>query len=173
MYQNHLLKPALPGVFFAILTLIFGFSMGIVFGANEDAIKDRMKHSAQEVRTSVYQSDDAEIKKVLDKSWTYMKRAHMHAGGMGASALGLILVLALLTPPSLLLRGVSLGLGLGGLGYSIFWMIAGFMAPGLGGTSAAKEALKFLAMPTSGAFVVSTFAVAAFVLWRIFKKAET
>jgi len=50
-------------------------------------------------------------------------------------------------------------------------MIAGFVAPGLGGTSAAKEALKFLAMPTSGAFVVSTIAVAAFVLWRIFKKA--
>ncbi len=104
--NSNLLKPALPGVFFAILTLIFDFSMGIVFGANEDAIKDKLKNSAQEVRTTVYQSDDAEIKKVLDKSWSYMKRANLHAGGIGATALGLILVLALLTPPSLLLRGV-------------------------------------------------------------------
>jgi hypothetical protein len=38
-------------------------------------------------------------------------------------------------------------------------MLAGFRAPALGGTGAAKESLKWLAMPSSDAFVVATVAV--------------
>jgi hypothetical protein len=38
-------------------------------------------------------------------------------------------------------------------------MWAGFRAPGLGSTGAAKESLKWLAMPSSGAFVLATVAV--------------
>ncbi|MND07410.1 hypothetical protein D3C83_293500 [compost metagenome] len=38
-------------------------------------------------------------------------------------------------------------------------MWAGFRAPALGSTGAAKESLKWLAMPSSGAFVLATVAV--------------
>jgi multisubunit Na+/H+ antiporter MnhB subunit len=55
----------------------------------------------------------------------------------------------------------------GGLGYSLFWMWAGFRAPGLGGTAAAKESLKWLAMPTSGAFVLATAAVLVLVVVNV------
>jgi hypothetical protein len=34
--------------------------------------------------------------------------------------------------------------------YASFWMIAGFMAPGMGSTGAAKEYLSFLAIPGAG-----------------------
>ena len=153
------LRAASLGLTLAVLTLLFGQGMGIVFGLNEDAIKERLSASAAEVRETVYKSDDAAIKAVLNKSWTYMKRAHLHAGGMGTTALALILVLCLLGVSHRIIVTIGACLGAGGLGYSIFWLWAGFRAPGLGSTGAAKESLKWLAMPSSGAFVLATIAV--------------
>ena len=89
--QIHI-HPALAGMLLAVLTLLFGFALGIVFGANEDAIKSRLKASAMEVRTSVYHDDDVALKAALAKSWVYVQRAHLHAGGLGTAAVGLILV---------------------------------------------------------------------------------
>lgn len=153
-------RPALPGLLFAVITLLFGFGLGIVFGLNEGAIKSQLNASAAEVRDTVYRGDDAAIKAVLDKSWVYMQRAHLHARGLGATAIGLILVVVLLDTSPGLTRAISLGLGLGGLGYSVYWLGAGFRAPGLGGTAPAKESLKWIAMPSSGAVVIATAAVA-------------
>lgn len=164
------LRPALPGLFLAVLTLLFGFAMGIGFGLNEDLIKSQLKSSAVEVRETVYKGDDAAIKTVLGKSWSYMQRAHLHAGGLGGAALGLILVTALLGVGSGITRVTSLALGAGGLGYSFFWLWAGLRAPGLGGTGLAKESLKWLAMPSSGAFVVATLVVAVLIAMTIFKR---
>jgi hypothetical protein len=152
---------------FAVLTLLFSFGLGIVFGLNEDAIKSRLNASAAEGRESVYHGNDAAIKAVLEKSWVYMQRAHLHAGGLGAAAAGLILLVSLLGTSPGLTRAISLGLGAGGLGYSVFWLWAGFRAPALGGTGAAKESLKWLAMPSSGAVVVATAAVAVLLIAAI------
>ena len=153
------LRIATLGLALAVLTLLFGQGMGIVFGLNEDAIKSRLKASAAEVRETVYKSDDAAIKTVLDKSWVYMQRAHLHAGGMGTTALALIVLVRLLGASRRWTMAIGLGLGAGGLGYSLFWMWAGFRAPALGSTGLAKESLKWLAMPSSGAFVLATTAV--------------
>lgn len=148
----------------AVLTLLFGFGLGIVFGLNEGIIKSRLKASAAEVRETVYHGDDAAIKTVLDKSWAYMQRAHLHAGGLGATSVGLILLVSLLGTSAGLTRAISLGLGAGGLGYSVFWLWAGLRAPALGSTGAAKESLKWLAMPSSGAVVVATAVVAVLLM---------
>lgn len=158
------LRPALPGMFFAVLTLLFGFGLGVVFGLNEATIKDRLKASAQEVRTSVYHDDDALIKAALDKSWSYTQRAHLHAGGLGAAAVGLILVAALIGGTTTLIRVVSLGLGAGGLGYSVYWLVAAFKLPGIGNSTAVKESLAWLAIPSSGSFVAATFAVGVMII---------
>jgi len=158
--DSDILRPVLPGLLLAVCTLLFGFSLGAVFGLNEDAIKARLRESATAVRETVYQGDDAAIKTALDRSWIYMQRAHLHAGGLGSASVGLILVLALLRVPVPAQRIGSLALGAGGLGYSIYWLWAGFLAPGLGGTGRAKEALKWFAMPTSGAVVLTTLTVA-------------
>ncbi len=156
------------GLALAVTAIVFGGVMGIVFGLNEDAIKDTLKNSATVVRESVYHSDDTVIKSVLDKSWSYMKRAHLHAGAMGTTAVVLIVLLSIINAPKGFTALSSLGLGGGSLGYSLFWMLAGFRAPGLGGTSAAKESLAWLAMPTSGAFVLATLYVLVVVYWRLF-----
>jgi hypothetical protein len=163
---------ALPGLLFAVLTLLFGFGLGTVFGLNEEIIKVRLKASATEVRESVYRGDDAAIKTVLDKSWVYMQRAHLHAGGLGATAVGLILLVSLISTSPRLTRAISLGLGLGGLGYSIYWLWAGFRAPALGGTGAAKESLKWLAIPSSGAVVIATVAVAVLLISMIVRRPQ-
>lgn len=152
-------RPALFGLVLALLTILFGQGLGIAFGLNEDAIKGRLKASSAAVRLTVYKGDDAAAKVVLDNSWNYMKRAHLHAGGMGTTALALMMLVGLLGTPRLASLLIGLGLGAGGLGYSVYWMWAGFRAPGLGATTAAKESLKWLAMPASGAFVLATLAV--------------
>lgn len=157
------LRPVLPGLFLAALTLLFGFGMGIVFGYNEDAIKGRISASAAAAPAATY-ADDAAKKAVVDKSWTYMQRAHLHAGGLGATAVGLTLLMVLLGTAPAVARALSLALGAGGLGYSVFWMMAGFRAPGLGSTGAAKETLNWLAMPSAGLFVAATFGVAVLLL---------
>lgn len=153
------LRPALPGLLLATLTLLCGFGLGIVFGLNEDAIKSRLSAAAAAAPAAVYQQDAAKVKAVLDKSWVYMQRAHLHAGSLGAVAVGLTLLVVLLGTRPPLTRAISLGLGAGGLGYSVFWLWAGFRAAALGSTGAAKESLKWLAMPSSGAFVMATIAV--------------
>jgi hypothetical protein len=157
------LRPALAGLFFATLTLLFGFGLGIVFGANEDAIKSRIKASGVAVRDTAYKGDDVALKAVLDKSWVYMQRAHLHAGALGTTAIALTLVVALLGTSVLWTRLISLGLGVGGLGYSIYWALAGFRAPGLGSTGAAKDSLEWLAVPSSGAVVLAAVAAAVVV----------
>ncbi len=164
------IRPGLPGMLLAVLTLLFGFGLGVVFGANEDAIKGRLKASALEVRTRVYHDDDAAIKAALDKSWVYVQRAHLHAGGLGAAAVGLILVAMLLGGPAALVRGVSLGLGAGGLGYSAFWLVAAFRLPVMGDSAAAKESLAWLALPSSGAFVGATIALSMMLIAALRRK---
>lgn len=164
------IRPALAGMLLAVLTLLFGFGLGIVFGANEDAIKSRLKSSALEVRTSVYHDDDVALKAALDKSWVYVQRAHLHSGGMGSAAVGLILVAMLLGGPAMLIRAVSLGLGAGGLGYSIYWLLAAFRLPAVGNSAAAKESLAWLAMPSSAAFVTATVALVVMLIAAMRRK---
>jgi hypothetical protein len=88
-----------------------------------------------------------------------MQRAHLHGGAIGTAAIGMIVVLLLIGAPPRTVRVLGLALGLGALGYSVFWMWAGFIAPGLGSTGAAKESLRWLAMPSSGAVMLATAAV--------------
>jgi len=169
-YHVASLRPVLPGLLLAVLTLLFGFGLGVVFGLNEDAIKSRLTASAEAARVPVYQNDDAKIKAVLDKSWVYMQRAHLHAGSLGAVAVALIVVVVLLGAGPGVSAAISLALGAGGLGYSVFWLWAGFRAPALGSTGAAKETLSWLAIPSSGLVVAATFAVAVLIVLALARR---
>jgi len=148
------LKDMRIGALFALLALLYGFGLGGVFGAAEDSIKGHLKSEAQSVFETTYKGDAAKMGAVTSKSWTYFKRAHLHANGLGTAALAMILLLACLPNPGRLGQVGAALLGLGALGYSSFWMFAGLKAPGLGSTGAAKESLEWLAIPTSGACIV-------------------
>jgi hypothetical protein len=159
IFEATALRAALPGLAVAILTVLFGFAMGGVFGLNEDLIKDRLAGSATAVTATVYHGDPAAAEPVVAKSWEYMQRAHLHGGGIGTAAIGMILVMLLIGTAPRTIRVVSLALGAGALGYAVFWMGAGFLAPGLGSTGAAKESLRWLAVPSAGALLLGTTAV--------------
>jgi hypothetical protein len=152
------------GLVLAGLTLLFGQGVGIGFGLAEDTIKARLKASAAAVRDTTCQGDEAAARAVLDKSWSYLQRAHLHAGGMGTTAVALLVSVGLVGASRRWNLAIGLGLWAGGLGYSVFWLWAGFRAPGLGSTGAAKESLRWLAMPSSGAFVLATLAVLVLLL---------
>ena len=127
------------GTALALLTLLYGFGLGGTFGAFEDNIKGHLMSEAQQVLDTEYGGDEAAMKKVTDKSWVYFKRAHLHANGLGTAALGLILLLAHLSLDRRIRRLTALVLGMGALGYPLFWMLAALRAPGMGGTSVVKE----------------------------------
>ncbi len=155
------------GVSFALVAMVFGFGLGGVFGAAESSVKGTLKASAAKVLDSVYKGDKGKAKKVTKKAWSYLKRAHLHGGAIGAGALAVILLLASLQPLARLRMVAGALLGLGALGYGVFWLAAGFTAPSAGSTHAAKESLKLLGLPSAGACLVGLclacvcFAVAA------------
>ena len=147
------------GIFLALLTLLYGFSLGGAFGAFEDEIMGWLNASAQSVKATAYQGDEAAIEKVMEKSWTYMKRAHLHANGLGTATLAMMFVLAG-TPASSRVRGVvSTALGIGALGYASFWMFAALRAPAMASTHDAKESLSWLAIPSAGLCILGLIAV--------------
>ncbi len=88
------------------------------------------------------------------------------------SRLSLIVVLCLLGTSRLATTAIGVALGAGGFGYSVFWMWAGFRAPALGSSGAAKESLKWLSMPSSGAFVLATCAVLFVLLITVIQRQQ-
>ena len=157
------------GALLALLTILFGFGFGGAFGAFEEPLKKDLADRAAAVLDTVYEGDAAKAKSVVDKSWAYYKRAHLHGGAIGAVGLGGILLLAALRRPNdHVRRGVSVALGGGGLGYSVFWMLAARAAPGLGGTDAAKESLEWLAVPSAGLLMIGLAALIVLTALELF-----
>ncbi len=147
---SNIPKSMAVALLLSLTAILFGFGLGGVFGAAEDSIKGTLKDSGAAVLDTTYKGDKAAMDAVVSKSWSYMKRAHLHGGAIGTASLASILALLLLARRDKLAQGSALAFGLGGLLYGVFWMAAGFMAPGLGSTDAAKEALRFLAIPGAG-----------------------
>ena len=61
---------------------------------------------------------------------------------------------------------VSLLSGLGSIGYGIFWLLAGSLAPGMGSTGAAKDAVGFLAQISGGSFFISGAILFGFMIYK-------
>ena len=57
---------------------------------------------------------------------------------------------------------------MGALGYSVFWLLAGLRAPGLGGTGPAKESLAWLAFPSAGLLLLGVVALIVLVVRQLF-----
>jgi hypothetical protein len=148
------LRAMRAGVLLAMFGVLFGFAMGGLFGAFEDRLKGGLAADADAVLATTYAGDPTKAQAVVDKSWSYFKRAHLHGGGIGAASLAVMLILAAAGAHRHLSALAALAMGAGSLGYPVFWLVAGIRAPGMGGTGAAKESLKWLAVPSSGALLL-------------------
>lgn len=147
---HHVERPLAAGLLLAFTAVLFGFALGGAFGAVESRIKGRLERSGAAVLDTVYKGDVAAKDAVVKKSWEYLQRAHLHGGAIGTAAAVAILALILLCPPRPLEKASALAFGSGALLYSVFWLCAGLIAPGLGSTGQAKETLSFMAIPGAG-----------------------
>jgi asparagine N-glycosylation enzyme membrane subunit Stt3 len=102
-----------------------------------------------------------------------MKRAHLHSQTMGVISIAFSLLVAWLSFPARAQMGISLLSGLGSLGYGVFWMSAGFLAPGMGSTGAAKESIALIAQASGAAFFIAGVSLFGFLTYRMFVKLET
>jgi hypothetical protein len=164
------IKAHAAGVLLAFLGFVLGFGLGAVFGANEEGVKQHLEAEGRAALATEYDGDEAAMKKVTSKSWSYMKRAHLHAGVLGATSMATILLLALIAPPSITGRICSTLLGLGAPLYGLFWMLAALDAPGLGSTSAGKAANEFVGLIGSGSVIVGTLGALVLVVMALFRK---
>ena len=144
--------------------------MGLSFGCCEDTIKDTLKVGATEALSGVYKGDQAKADKVVKKAWVYMKRAHLHSQTMGVISISFSLLVVWLNFPARAQMGVSLLSGLGSLGYGFFWMVSGYLAPGMGSTGAAKESVGLIAQASGGAFFVAGVTLFGLVIYKMFIK---
>ncbi len=156
------------GLAFTLLTFVYGNGLGAAFGAFEDQMKDHLKQAGTAVLQEKYAGDGAKLGEVTAKSWTYFKRAHLHANGLGASSLAMILLLAFLVAGDRIKAATAILLGAGSLGYSVFWLLAGLRAPALGGTGPAKASLEWLAVPSAGACILGLGIVCVLFLMTAF-----
>ena len=151
-------------IFFGLLTLIFGFGLGAYFGAAEEQLKGNLEAKSREVLDAVYNGDAVSAEKVVSKSWSYYKRAHMHANGLGVVTLALAFLFAGLPITGRIKTLPTVFFGIGGLGYGLFWFLAGNAAPSLGSTDAAKEAFAWLAIPSTGLMILGLMAALFFTI---------
>lgn len=164
---SHALRAVRWGVLLSLLTVLFGFGIGGVFGAMEDALKDDLKARAEVGLRTVYGGDTAKLTATVDKAWAYYKRAHLHGGAIGTAALACILLMAAMNRPAGWIKaGLGLAMGLGGLAYSAYWLWAGYRAPALGSTSAAKASLEWLAVPSAGLVLLGLMGVLVLAAWE-------
>jgi hypothetical protein len=138
------------GLVLSLVGILFGFGLGGVFGLAESSLKGSLEASGTAALESAYKGDVAAKDAVVKKSWDYLKRAHLHGGAIGAAGVAIITALVMFGGSGILVGGASIMLGLGSLLYGLFWLSAGFAAPGLGSTGAAKEAYSFLGVPGAG-----------------------
>ena len=153
-----------------MMAILFGGLMGLSFGCCEDTIKNTLKAGAKEALSGVYKGDQAKADKVVKKAWVYMKRAHLHSQTMGVISIAFSLLVAWLNFSARAQMGVSLLSGLGSLGYGFFWMVSGFLAPGMGSTGAAKESIALIAQASGGAFFVAGVSLFGLLAYRMFAK---
>lgn len=167
---NSVPKSVIVGVIFALLAVMFSFVMGGMFGAAEDKLKGTLNDSGKAVLETVYQNDAQKMDAVVKKSWSYMIRAHLHGGALGAVALSCIAMMILVTNLGFAARLSSLALGIGSLAYSVMWLCAGLRAPALGSTGAAKQSVEALAIVGAGLCILGLLGTILTVITRLFSK---
>jgi hypothetical protein len=156
------------GILIAMVAILFGGAMGLSFGCCEDDVKGYLKSQADSVSQEKYGGVQEKMDQVTKKAWVYMKRAHLHSQTMGVIAIAFSLLVAWLNFHPKIQLGVSLLSGIGSLGYGVFWLLAAALAPAMGGTHQAKEAVGLVAQVSGASFFVAGVTMFAVLAYKMF-----
>ncbi|MFQ5445282.1 MAG: hypothetical protein ACE5EK_11790 [Nitrospinales bacterium] len=156
------------GVALSLVAILFGGVLGLSFGCCEDFIKSSLEEQTKPVLSEKYKGDPEAAKKVVEKSWVYLKRAHFHSQTMGIISIVFSIIIAWLGFNPKIQMGVSLLGGFGSLGYGIFWFLGATLAPGMGSTGAVKESIALVAQASGGAFFIAGVSVFTLLIHKLF-----
>ncbi|MBF0357169.1 MAG: hypothetical protein HQL70_01105 [Magnetococcales bacterium] len=118
------IQPLRIGLIIAMLTILFGMGMGVLFGMYEDGVKGWIKDG-------IAQHQELHDEKSFSKIWRYSQRSHFHAMGLGATTTALILVVGISSMRRKLKKTASILISLGGL-YPLSWFCMFLLAPSMG-----------------------------------------
>ena len=153
------LKPIALGMVFAVLTMFFGQSVGMMVGVAEGPLEEWLAAgiTANPDNPDLATKSPADIEK---KAFRYVLRGHFHGTGIGAMSVGLILAVGALWVSARWKMILSLGVGIGGFLYPICWFMAGILMPSMG-KSAAKGAVEWVVFPS----IAVQFTCMCLILW--------
>lgn len=139
-----------------IFSIFGGVLIAIVFGINEDYIKDKISVGLEK-NTAIQAIEDPlerseKLKSEAKKNWRYYQRYHFHSNGIAAMTLGLLLLLSFLQLGKYEYLVSSYLLAVGGSLYPFVWLFAGIYGPVMG-RSNAKEAFAILGY-MGGAYLI-------------------
>ncbi|MFA0079451.1 hypothetical protein AB4427_15125 [Vibrio artabrorum] len=161
------LKPIRLGILLSLITILFGYSLGAVFGAANSTMKNYFHEQVYVVHADNFHSDK-DKGTAFSKAKDYIKRAHLHSAAMGTASLATILVLGLCNISDKKKKVVSVITGVGAFGYGVFvWTLMAFVTPMIG-KSAAHEMIATLAIPTGLALMLGT----GLTIYFVFKNQE-
>lgn len=129
--------------FLALLSIVGGVFISILFGINEDIFQKRIS-AGLEKNIKIQSMTDAtekmhKLESEQEKNWRYYQRFHFHATGIGAMMMGILLFLAGLNAPLKSVTIASFLVAIGGFCYPFVWLFAAIYGPEMG-RAEAKEA---------------------------------
>ncbi|WP_428023382.1 hypothetical protein [Arcobacter sp.] len=157
------LKVIKIGLLITLMSLVFGIGMGIVFGANEDMVKNYISKNIAENPTVHDEKSKAKI-------WRYAQRAHFHASGIAAYSLALLLIILLSKMKDSMKTLSSIFIGLGTL-YPLSWFCMFLLAPIIGRSAAHNHILtESIVYVSVGAFCLGLFMIFASLCFNMFNQ---
>ena len=136
------MKIRLPYII-ALLGMILGVFISILFGANEGIFKDKIARdlNQNEQITQIVDTTEREAKLTAEKSknWRYYQRYHFHATGISGISLATLLLLAFSLAPATIKLVASYLVSLGGFFYPFVWLFAAMYGPIMGRTEAKES----------------------------------
>ena len=157
------LKTVKIGLALVLVGLLFGVGMGIFFGVNEDAFQNY-------IAQGIAANPEVHDAKSPDKIWRYAQRAHFHATGIAAFALGLVILVMFSTLKPNYKKVSAILLGLSSF-YPLSWYNMFLLAPSIGrGPAHAHILTEFFAYTGVGGLLLGLFFLCANVFLGLFRE---
>ena len=154
------------GLALVLVGLVFGVGMGIIFGVNEDVFQDY-------IAQGIAANPEVHDAKSPDKIWRYAQRAHFHATGIAAFALGLVILVMFSSLKTSYKKTSAILLGLSSF-YPLAWLNMFLLAPSIGRGAAHSHFLtEVFASAGVGGLLLGSFFLCANIFLGLFKKETT
>lgn len=126
-------------IIIALMGIVLGLSIAIVFGVNEDFFKEKIDKGIKlSEKYSKAENKVAYFKKETSKNWRYYQRFHFHSSAIGSMSLALLLLIGFTAASTKRKKALTLVLSSSGFLYPFVWLFAAIFGPEWG-RSEAKE----------------------------------